>query len=516
MKNLFKQITVFAILTILSLTTSIESFAQKNVEKVLFEGANRYETAVRISSYTYPVKSGNVILVNSEKISDSLSVGLLAKRLNCPILLTDYDELNASTLKEIKRLKSSNIILIGGKKSISNSQERLLCSKGYNTKRISGKDRIETSFQIATEVSKLNKGKNFDKAFVVHSRKSIVDAATISSVSCKLNSPILFIDENIKSFNEKYAKFNFKKIFLIGGHTSKFKSNFKNASLIFGNNRNDTSFKIADQFYKNSSSIFIAKNGEKNSSELIDCVTVAPTAAMENSPIIFVSKNSPLSKNEKILFDKFDIHKITLVGGGLREKFSEIVEQNTLKKDYVLLKVAQINQNKAGLPMGCEAASLLQCLHYKNIKKDTNVKQFIKEMPLASDGNPNHGFAGSPFNIDEKIYQSIFPEPLTKWANRYTKAENISGQSSEQIRQEIAKGNPVIFFGTYKFRKPTFKDYFWGKNALYNAHVMVVDGYDRNRMHIIDPAEDKPNGYWVSRSIFDSRYNIKKYAVVVR
>ena len=124
-------------------------------------------------------RQGNVILVNSEKISDSLSVGLLAKRLNCPILLTDYDELNASTLKEIKRLKSSNIILIGGKKSISNSQEQLLRSKGYNTQRISGKDRIDTSFQIATEVSKLNKNKNFDKAFVVHSTKSIVDAATI-------------------------------------------------------------------------------------------------------------------------------------------------------------------------------------------------------------------------------------------------------------------------------------------------------------------------------------------------
>ncbi|MDU5363551.1 MAG: C39 family peptidase, partial [Finegoldia magna] len=110
----------------------------------------------------------------------------------------------------------------------------------------------------------------------------------------------------------------------------------------------------------------------------------------------------------------------------------------------------------------------------------------------------------------------IFPEPLTKWANRYSKAQNISGKSSEYIREEIAKGNPVIFFGTYKFRNPTFKDYFWGKNALYNAHVMVVDGYDKNRMHIVDPAEDKPNGYWISRSLFDKRYNIKKFAVVVR
>ena len=279
-----------------------------------------------------------------------------------------------------------------------------------------------------------------------------------------------------------------------------------------------TSFalKIADTFFKDSKSVFLAKNGEQRFSELIDCVTVAPFAANENSPIIFASTKNNLTESEKDFFDKLNPHKITLVGGGLHPKFDEIIGKTPPKKEYVLLNVSQINQNKAGLPMGCEAASLLQCLHYKNIKTNTNIHQFIKEMPLAKDNNPNHGFAGSPFNIDERIYQSIFPEPLTKWANKYATAENISGKSSEYIREEIAKGNPVIFFATYKFRNPTFKDYFWGKNALYNAHVMVVDGYDKNRMHIVDPAEDKPNGYWISRSLFDSRYNIKKYAVVVR
>ena len=96
--------------------------------------------------------------------------------------------------------------------------------------------------------------------------------------------------------------------------------------------------------------------------------------------------------------------------------------------------------------MGCEAASLLQCLHYKNIKTNTNINQFIKEMPLAKDNNPNHGFAGSPFNIDEKIYQSIFPEPLTKWANRYSRAENISGKSSEYKRRNCKRKSSNIFW----------------------------------------------------------------------
>ena len=331
-----------------------------------------------------------------------------------------------------------------------------------------------------------------------------------------MNSPILFVGNDTKSFEEKYSNYTFNNTYLIGGATAKLSKNFPNSKIIYGKNRNDTSMIIADTFFKDTKSVFLAKNGEQRFSELIDCVTVAPFAANEKSPIIFASTKNNLTQSEKNFFDKLNPNKITLVGGGLHPKFDEIIGKTPPKKEYVLLNVSQINQNKAGLPMGCEAASLLQCLHYKNIKTNTNIHQFIKEMPLAKDNNPNHGFAGSPFNIDERIYQSIFPEPLTKWANKYATAENISGKSSEYIREEIAKGNPVIFFATYKFRNPTFKDYFWGKNALYNAHVMVVDGYDKNRMHIVDPAEDKPNGYWISRSLFDSRYNIKKYAVVVR
>lgn len=512
----FKNFKIIVLAFILALSISKPTFAKKQIEKSSIEGKNRYETAIQISKISHPKTSNTVIIVNSEKIADSLSVGVLAHQIKSPILLTDFDEINESTLKEIQRLKAKNILLIGGNQSISKSQESNLIKHGYNVRRISGKDRIDTSFEIAKEISKINKSKEFDNAFVVHATKSIVDSASVSAAACRMNSPILFVGNDTTSFKEKYAKYTFKNTYLIGGATAKFSKNFPNPIIIYGENRNDTSMKIAYTFFKDSKSVFLAKNGEQRFSELIDCVTVAPLAANEKSPIIFASTKNNLTKSEKNFFDKLNPNKITLIGGGLHIKFDEIIGKTPPKKDYVLLNVQQINQNKAGLPMGCEAASLLQCLHYKNVITNTNINQFIKEMPLAKDNNPNHGFAGSPFNIDEKIYQSIFPDPLTKWAKRYANAENISGKTSEYIREEISKGNPVIFFGTYKFRNPTFKDYFWGKKALYNAHVMVVDGYDKNRMHIVDPAEDKPNGYWISRSLFDKRYNIKKFAVVVR
>lgn len=84
----------------------------------------------------------------------------MAHKINSPVLLTDFDKINESTLKEIQRLKAKNTLLIGGDKSISQSQESNLLIKGFKVKRISGKDRIDTSFEIAKEISNIKNQKN--------------------------------------------------------------------------------------------------------------------------------------------------------------------------------------------------------------------------------------------------------------------------------------------------------------------------------------------------------------------
>ncbi|MEQ3281376.1 cell wall-binding repeat-containing protein [Finegoldia magna] len=196
----FKNFKIIALAFVLSVSISQPTSAIKQIEKVSIEGKKRYETAIQISKKSYPKTSDTVIIVNSEKIADSLSVGVLAHKINSPILLTDHDEINQSTLKEIQRLKTTNIILVGGTQSISKSQETNLINQGYKVRRIYGKDRIDTSFSIATELSNLNQTKQFDNAFVVHATKSIVDSASVSAAACSMNSPILFVGNDTKSF----------------------------------------------------------------------------------------------------------------------------------------------------------------------------------------------------------------------------------------------------------------------------------------------------------------------------
>ncbi|MDT2758892.1 C39 family peptidase [Enterococcus xiangfangensis] len=180
----------------------------------------------------------------------------------------------------------------------------------------------------------------------------------------------------------------------------------------------------------------------------------------------------------------------------------------------VLLNVPYINQNSAGLPMGCEAAALLQGLQAKGYAKNYSLKTFIKEMPLAADKNPNHGFAGRPDIVMSGVYQSIFPAPLTSWGSKYGKTVNISGSSPATLKQELRNGHPVVVYVTLNFASPQYGNYFWG-TGIDNAHVLTLDGYNqaKDMYHVSDPNAGK---YWVTADKFETSYQLKKFAVAIR
>ena len=181
---------------------------------------------------------------------------------------------------------------------------------------------------------------------------------------------------------------------------------------------------------------------------------------------------------------------------------------------YVLLDAPYINQNSSGFPMGCEAASLLQALQLKGYAKNYNLRSFIKEMPLSPNNNPNNGFSGRPDIVKPDIYQSIFAKPLAQWGTKYGKAADITGASVNTLKDELRKGNSVVVYVTLYYAAPQYEKYWWG-TGIDNAHIVTLDGFNQsnNTYHISDPNEGK---YWVSAAKFESSYNLRKSAVVVR
>lgn len=176
-----------------------------------------------------------------------------------------------------------------------------------------------------------------------------------------------------------------------------------------------------------------------------------------------------------------------------------------------VLGVSFISQEAVGAPEGCEAASALEALHYKGHAAGMSLASFLKTMPIAASGNPYQGFGGTPYAVVDGVYQSIFPSAFTPWVAGFGGASNISGSSLDGIIRQIAAGNPVVAWVTLNYQGPQWHRYDWG-NGIDNAHVVTVDGYNGDSMHIVDPE----NGtYWISKSAFNAAYSYMKFAVAI-
>lgn len=118
-----------------NINNTTRSFAQDNT----LAGQNIFDTAIKISNtYKY---SEEVILVNFNAIQDVLCATALVLSKNIPIRLTNKSKLNENTLKEIIRLNSDLVYIIGGECVIEKCVEEELDNININFKRISGKYR---------------------------------------------------------------------------------------------------------------------------------------------------------------------------------------------------------------------------------------------------------------------------------------------------------------------------------------------------------------------------------------
>ncbi|MDT2814682.1 C39 family peptidase [Vagococcus carniphilus] len=202
---------------------------------------------------------------------------------------------------------------------------------------------------------------------------------------------------------------------------------------------------------------------------------------------------------------------------------SGVTEAAGNNSTYVMLNAPYYNQmekiNGRIAYMGCEAASLLQALHLKGYAKNYSLHPFIDVMPRSKDNNPNNGFSGNPYGNTYGVYHSIFPKPLTEWANKYAKgnAANISGSSLTQLNKELTNGNPIILYVTINFEKADpLSKYHWGY-GIDNAHVVTLDGYNSqtNTYHVSDP--NAKGGYWVTKNKLQASYFAnEKRAVVIK
>jgi len=276
-------------------------------------GDDRYETAIKISKDNFK-SADTVVLASGTNSADALAASSLATSKSAPILLTKRNEIGKNVFDEIKRLNANNVIVVGGKVSISEKVVSDLKDKNITVKRLAGDNRYETSYEIAKELLKSNKAK---EAIIVNGFKN-VDALSVSSLATKENLPILLNDGNrlSKDIKNIVGDSNFKKMYIIGGRTSlprRIEDNIKALDIEYerlaGEDRYETSSKIAKYAYENSDKVILA-SGENS----IDALAAGVLTKMEKAPMLLVQKRRiPKSISNRI--EESKAKKFLLIGG---------------------------------------------------------------------------------------------------------------------------------------------------------------------------------------------------------
>ncbi len=254
-------------------------------------GETRYDTSVSISQKVFPSKSEKVYLVSGEKFPDALSSAALAGKGDGPILLINDKNID-KILSEIDRLDAKEIVFVGGSSISVANKEKVEKFAKENSSVVSafvGEDRYETAVKVAEQtISKYgNKGK-----VIIADGRNYPDSVSIAPYAAKEGIPVILVNGNkvpddVKSFLNKYKISN---AIIVGGDKAVGKDVeklFKSVDRVAGDDRYDTSKKIAEKFFDDSDTIFMA-SGE----DFADSISVSYYAGMEKAPVLLTKSNS--------------------------------------------------------------------------------------------------------------------------------------------------------------------------------------------------------------------------------
>ncbi|MDU5442190.1 MAG: cell wall-binding repeat-containing protein [Finegoldia magna] len=301
-------------------------------------GKDRIDTSIQIAK-SYIKTSEFAILANQNNFPDSLSATVLSKKYNAPILLTDAKKSDKSLIQEIKRLQTKYFVKIGGEKSISNEVAKQLLPEKSKVRSFKGADRYATNAEIIKEF------KDADTC-IIASGENFADSLSIGAYATKNGYPIVLVQKNKINDVTKQALKNskIKKCYIVGGENSVSKSLEKELPQVIeriaGNDRYETSLKIADKFYKDAEGAYLA-SGEV----FADSLAINPIAAKFDVPLILTPKDKLPQKTLEYL-EKSKIIQVAIIGG--EKTVSKQIQQELAKNNQEVAKTVTFTYTKDG------------------------------------------------------------------------------------------------------------------------------------------------------------------------
>lgn len=287
----------------------VEKHGHRYIERVA--GKDRVHTSINTSRRFFN-KSRYVIIADSGNYPDALTATVLAHVLDAPILLNNTRYLEDDVAREIVRLGASEVIIVGGNKSISENVKSQLARYDQNSvQRIWGRDRYVTSSELAYEIQRLT-GK-VNKA-IIASGENFPDALATAPLGSKEIAPILLVRRNQidKKVDKALKDLNIKRVYVAGGPHSVSKKLEEQLPQVIrrfnGRDRYETAILVAGYTYPESKEVFVA-SGEV----FPDALVIGPVCARRKAPIL-LSRTTPVKVTDDYI-EKSNIEYLYIIGG---------------------------------------------------------------------------------------------------------------------------------------------------------------------------------------------------------
>ena len=214
--------TAYAVITGIGkyVNTKKVAYTIENTEAVVkrIAGANRYETAAKISEEMYQASdTDTAILVTGLDFHDALVAVPLARAYDAPLLLATEKHITGQTLAELERLKVKNVIIVSTNGAIGAKAKAELA--GYDITAIEGKNCFETASKVAKALQ--TKTKKAPDTIFFATDSAYADALSASPVAAIKGAPIIYLNnKKIDSATAAYLKSvkgSVKNAYIIGG-----------------------------------------------------------------------------------------------------------------------------------------------------------------------------------------------------------------------------------------------------------------------------------------------------------
>ncbi len=279
-------------------------------------GSNRFETAAKVSAAQFDPGVPVAYIATAGNFPDALAGGVAAAAKGGPVLLVTRDAVPGETATELDRLNPGRIVVLGGPGVISETVSTAL--KQYATtgevRRLAGEDRYSTAAAISADafaagvpVAYIATGANFPDALAG------VAAAGVEG------GPILLVstDSVPAATAAELQRLGPGQIVVLGGTgvvstavaTALQAYTTGSVSRLAGADRYATATVISSSTWGSADAVYLATG-----LDFPDALAGAPTAAINDAPLLLVNKTSlPSSVADELV--RLDPGQVVILGG---------------------------------------------------------------------------------------------------------------------------------------------------------------------------------------------------------